>query len=162
MGFTIFFSLMTPITIIVLFLVGISAVITEMFIPGMIVGITGVILMITSIVMAYQGDYSVLGHVLTISSICSAPLLLLLWRKILSKTFSLKTAVNADSSSEMHLNDLIQKEGVAVTNLHPSGIIMVNGKRIDVVTSGEMIERNSRIRITEVSGNRVVVRCVKS
>ena len=153
---------MNTITIIVLFIVGISAVITEMFIPGMIVGITGAILIITSIVMAYQGDYSVLGHVLTISSICSAPLLLLLWRKVLSKTFSLKTAVTADSSSVMHLNDFIQKEGVAVTNLHPSGIVLVNGKRIDVVTSGEMIEKNTRIRITEVSGNRVVVRCVRS
>lgn len=50
------------------------------------------------------------------------------------------------------------KEGVAVTPLRPAGLARIDGKRVDVVATGTFIDRDSRIRVVETSGNRVVVR----
>jgi membrane-bound ClpP family serine protease len=38
---------------------------------------------------------------------------------------------------------------------------LLNGKRYSVVTSGELIERGTAIRVVKVEGSRVVVRSVK-
>jgi membrane-bound serine protease (ClpP class) len=52
-------------------------------------------------------------------------------------------------------------EGEAVSPLRPSGIAHLNGKRYDVVTQGEMIDRGSRVKVIEVSGNRIVVKRIQ-
>ncbi len=50
------------------------------------------------------------------------------------------------------------KEGVSLTPLMPSGIVKVAGKRIDALTEGEFIERNTAVRVVRVEGTRVFVR----
>ena len=40
------------------------------------------------------------------------------------------------------------------------GIAHLNDKRYDVVTRGEMLGKGSRVKVIEVSGNRVVVKKV--
>jgi membrane-bound serine protease (ClpP class) len=52
------------------------------------------------------------------------------------------------------------KEGEAATDLRPAGTVVVDGKRLDVVTAGELIARGSKVKVVKVEGNRVVVRAV--
>jgi membrane-bound serine protease (ClpP class) len=52
------------------------------------------------------------------------------------------------------------KTGVATSTLRPSGIARIDGQRVDVVTSGEMIDPGVAVRVVEVLGNRIVVRAV--
>ena len=151
-----------PFSLIVLFIIGIGAVITEMFIPGMIVGICGIVCMITSIVFAYNTNHNILGHVLISCSIFSIPILLIIWYKIFSKAFSIKESEKGFSSSNHELKELISKEGVTITPLHPSGIVLIDGKRVDVVTYGNMIGKNVKVKVVEVEGNRIVVKTVKA
>jgi membrane-bound serine protease (ClpP class) len=47
---------------------------------------------------------------------------------------------------------------VAQSNLRPSGLALIDGKRIDVVTEGPMIERGTPVKVVAVEGMRVVVR----
>ena len=54
--------------------------------------------------------------------------------------------------------ELLGKEGTSRTPLHPGGIAMIEGRRVDVVTRGEMIPANQQIRVLQVEGNRVVVK----
>ncbi len=49
-------------------------------------------------------------------------------------------------------------EGVAVTDLRPSGTARLDGQRVSVVTEGDYVEAGSRIVILYAEGNRVVVR----
>ena len=56
------------------------------------------------------------------------------------------------------LKGLIGKKGIAVTPLRPSGIVEVNGKKLNVITVGEYIESNARIKIINVEGNKIVVK----
>jgi membrane-bound ClpP family serine protease len=45
-------------------------------------------------------------------------------------------------------------------DLHPSGKVDFEGKSIDVVSEGGFIEKDIRVEVVEVEGNRVVVRPV--
>ena len=54
--------------------------------------------------------------------------------------------------------DLIGKEGFATSPLRPAGTVSIEGKRFDVVTSGEFIEKDSPIIVDSVEGTRIVVK----
>ena len=53
------------------------------------------------------------------------------------------------------------KEGIADTDLHPSGWIRIADKRVFAVSEGEFIEKGSEIIVLSVDGNRIVVRELK-
>jgi membrane-bound serine protease (ClpP class) len=52
---------------------------------------------------------------------------------------------------------LIGETGLAEGPLRPAGIARLGGRRVDVVTRGELIDNGESIQVLEVSGNRVVV-----
>ena len=52
---------------------------------------------------------------------------------------------------------LAGKEGLVESARRPTGIARIDGRRVDVVTRGELIEPGARVRVVEVSGNRVIV-----
>jgi membrane-bound ClpP family serine protease len=54
--------------------------------------------------------------------------------------------------------DLLDRTGVAITQLRPSGAAFINGKRTDVITEGRLIDQGASIRVVAVEGLRVVVR----
>ena len=79
----------------------------------------------------------------------------------LGKQLVLQTATDASSGYvTAQSSDLVGKRGQATTPLRPAGIAEIDGKRIDVVSVGELIERGTSIEVVRVDGNRVVVRAV--
>ena len=58
-------------------------------------------------------------------------------------------------------DDLLSAEGVATTTFELSGIANINGKKVDVISEGEKISKNTRIKVTGVKGKRIVVKPVK-
>ena len=52
---------------------------------------------------------------------------------------------------------LAGREGVVESALRPTGIARIEGRRVDVVTRGELVDVGARVRVIEVSGNRIVV-----
>ncbi len=152
---------MGTVSIIALFVAGMVAVVVEMLIPGMIVGICGALCIITSIVYAYYNDFTTLGHILLALSFFFIPILVLIWYKIFSRTLANSETEKGFTSANKELEKLISVHGISVTTLHPSGIALLNGHRVDVVTDGTMIEKNRKIVVFEVEGNRVVVKLVK-
>jgi hypothetical protein len=53
--------------------------------------------------------------------------------------------------------DLVGREGVAMTDLRPSGTALVGEERVDVVTEGEFITQGSALRVLRSEGYRLVV-----
>ena len=68
------------------------------------------------------------------------------------------TAAAADDA----LGPLQGKRGVTLSPLRPSGFARIEGRKVDVVTRGEMIDEGVEVSVIDVSGNRVVVAQVKS
>lgn len=54
--------------------------------------------------------------------------------------------------------DLIESNGIAMTDLNPNGIAFIDGETFDVVSHGEFIPRGSEIFVTHKELNRLRVR----
>jgi membrane-bound serine protease (ClpP class) len=65
--------------------------------------------------------------------------------------------VPTETASKTHLVD---QYGVSLTPLRPGGMAQIGAERVDVVTSGEPIERGQKLRVISVEGTRVLVRAV--
>ncbi len=150
---------MSQTEIIILFVLGLLAVFAEILLPGMIIGMCGTICVAASIYFAYQADEKALGNILLITSILSIPLFVILWYRMTSRTFAITASEEGFAASE-GFEILLGKEGVSVTPLRPSGIAIVEGRRVDVLTRGEMLPNSTRIKVIEVRGNKIVVKPV--
>jgi len=67
-------------------------------------------------------------------------------------------ATIASMPANLELENLRGKIGRAVSPLRPSGIAEFDGRRIDVITEGMMVEAGQWVKCFEVRANRVVVR----
>lgn len=65
------------------------------------------------------------------------------------------------SSSRDDDDELLGKEGVTVSELRPAGIVLIDGRRTDVVTDGEFVAVEQAVKVVEARGNRVVVRPIQ-
>ena len=52
---------------------------------------------------------------------------------------------------------ILHNEGVTLTDLHPVGAAKISGVHLDVISHGEHITSQTKIIVTEIEGNRVVV-----
>jgi len=66
--------------------------------------------------------------------------------------------VSSDNLAQQ--DSLLEQTGRSHTDLHPSGTVIINGKRVDVVTDGEYISKNQEVKVIAVDGISVVVRKV--
>jgi membrane-bound serine protease (ClpP class) len=53
---------------------------------------------------------------------------------------------------------MLGREGATITALRPAGLAQFDGERVDVVSTGEMIEPGTAIVVHRMDGNRIVVR----
>lgn len=67
------------------------------------------------------------------------------------------TTVNAGYTGATAEQTLLGQRGTTATQLRPSGGALFGEKHVDVITSGEFIDANTPIRVTSVSGNRIIV-----
>jgi membrane-bound serine protease (ClpP class) len=54
-------------------------------------------------------------------------------------------------------DDLLGLEGVALTPLRPSGTVLIEDRRVDVVSVGDFIEKGAHVKVVDTSGSRVMV-----
>lgn len=77
----------------------------------------------------------------------------LLSRLILSKSTDKASGYTSYDSRE----ELLGKEGVALTTLRLSGTVKIGDRRVDVVSDGSFIDPGSRIKVVSVQAGQVIV-----
>ncbi len=156
---------------IVILIGGIILLGVEAFIiPGFgLVGIGGIVLMIYAMftmllpVAPTAADINGALWGLTISIFGGAIALWMMIKKMLKskawQRISLQKTETAASgySGSLGLEDFVGKTGKALSKLRPAGVALIDGKRLDVVTTGDFIEKDSEIKIIRIDGNRIVV-----
>ena len=157
-------------TLIVL-MIGLALIGVEvLLIPGHgFSGILGTILVGASVIMALVGPSPTAGDiagalaVLAASLIVTASVTYAFIRHLPnSGRFSGLILKSSHESTRGYIasplrEDLVGKEGVALTDLRPAGTATVGEERMDVVTQGEYIPSGSRVRIVRSDGYRHVV-----
>lgn len=151
----------------VFFLLGFILVIFEMFNPGFgAPGITGVILLFLGIVTTATSLMDVLIMLVIIMAVLGIALTLVLHSATkgrLSKTLVLSDSLKKELGFEgtEDLKFFLDKEGKAVTVLRPAGTADFDGVKLDVVSEGEFIQKDTKVKIIKVEGRRIVVREIK-
>ena len=153
-------SLLLP---IILQLVGVVVIIAEIILPsGGILSIVALGVFGYSLFIVFNEISMIIGFSFVAADLILIPVLVIVGLKLLArspvtlrKTLSGKEGVSSQSSE---LESYVGTQGNAVTDLRPAGIGIINGKRVDVVTRGEYLEKDSAIIVTAVTGNQIIVR----
>ena len=146
-----------------LFVAGIVFIFSEFFIPGLIVGTLGVILLLVSTVYGWYlfpeyGPFIAMGEFIgLVASIALGMYAIANTRLgnflIMNKTQDASEGWHAPAQDPA----LMGQEGTVYTALRPAGKILVNGDRIDAVSTGTFIDAETTVRVVEVEGSSVVV-----
>ncbi len=143
--------------IIVLQAIGAIAIIAEVMVPSMgLLSISALAAFGGSYYFAYQFDPMAVP-ILLIVNLFSIPITLLLSVKGLSKTkLSLQKELNQEGPCISEY--AVGTEGEAFTDLRPAGKIVIEGKLVDVLSTGDYIVKGDLIKIKSVdnTGIRVV------
>ncbi|MEM9443915.1 MAG: NfeD family protein [Verrucomicrobiota bacterium] len=159
---------------IVLFALGLALIAVEIFVfPGSLVfGLAGVGLIIISLLRAmidsYPGDPVIptmpqLEMPITNLSISMVLSLIAMWlfARILPKT-PMYNALVLSGSTEMPITKSVNmleigNKGTANSYLRPSGTVDFGDGPVDVITEGDFIPSGTKVKITSIKGNKVVV-----
>ncbi len=149
----IFFALL----VIGLFLIGV-----EIFVPGGIVGILGGLALFGAVVAGFAAFPGPGGFIAAACIIMLVGVALVVWIKYFPDTrFGQKMMMSqhlaSAKSADAKLAELVGKKGKSVSELRPAGFATIDGRRIDVVTRGEMISKNEEVEVIKVEGSRVIV-----
>jgi membrane-bound serine protease (ClpP class) len=171
---------------VILFLLGAGCLAIELFVvPGFgVFGISGILMLLASIVMASQtfgnwepnADLYQFGRTLGlfVTAVATVGVLGLLLGRYLPHVplfegalLTPPQAANDEAPWRLpaELDDartsgyaLLGKSGTAITFLRPAGKARIDGRIVDVVSDGPFIPEGSVVDVVQVSGNRVVVR----
>ena len=55
---------------------------------------------------------------------------------------------------------MIGKRGKVLNDLRPSGFALIDNKKVDVVTTGEFIVKDSEVEVIATEGQKIIVRSV--
>ena len=147
---------------IILQLVGVLVIIAEVIIPsGGLLAVIAAALIGYSLFIVFGMSVST-GVFFLAAGVIMLPILVVFGLKMLAKS---PATLNAELSSQdgvtsqsPELEKYLNKEGIATSDLRPSGTAMVDGKRLDVVSRGNYIDKDSEIVVCSVTGNQIIVK----
>ena len=164
---------MTPTSwAITLFILGLFLVSLEAFIPS--AGVLGLVAGAVLIWSIYQGFVAstTCGVSLIVATVIALPALFALFVKWWPLTpLGKRMLIDVPDDPDELLPDgevyrqvqaQIGKRGTAVTDLLPNGRITIEGTGFDAVTEGVLVDAGTPIEVTEIQGNRIVVRPLAS
>ena len=147
-----------------LFIAGFILVGIEMITPGLhapgIIGVGCFVVAIFLVADTFREGAIITLVVLALLAIMLAVILGLLSRGKLKSPIILKEEQNKDKGyiSSQDLNYLLGKQGVAETDLRPSGVGNFDDINFDVLSEGKYIAKGARLVISKVQGSKLIVK----
>lgn len=149
---------------VVLFVLGLALLIIEIIVPSFgILGILGGAALITGVVIAAPNPTS--AFISLIVAVVAAIIIISIfvrtnkgrgvWNKFIlrEKLTTEEGFLSADVKTSY-----VGLEGVTLTPLRPAGTVQIGDERIDVVTAGEFVAVNRRVKVVKAEGTWIVVK----
>jgi membrane-bound serine protease (ClpP class) len=147
--------------ICLIYVVGLTIIIADLFLPGSFLSVIGSGVLLASIILAFYHHEPIFGLSLVFISCILIPLMFLWWLKQISLNASFKLE-DGYIAVDTKLEDLMGQEGITVTVLRPIGIAKIGEKRVDVTSENTMVPQNTRVKVIKVEGNRIVVEPIQN
>ncbi|MDX1421316.1 MAG: NfeD family protein [Rubricoccaceae bacterium] len=150
---------------VVLILVGLALLAIEVYlVPGVnVVGVIGVLSAGVGVIYAFVTGGTLGGLLALVGAVAGAGVLFTyLWRTGAWDRFVLADELRPDrlvSGEEQETRArLLGRTGVALTPLRPTGVVDIDGTRVEVLTEGAFVAAGSRVRIVAMDRRRYFVR----
>ena len=148
---------------IILVLAGLLLMGAEIFVPGGVLGFIGGLALLAAVGMGFIAFGPQRGVMAAMAILVFLGISIVLWMQLVPKTrlgrsLTLSTDTAGYKSAATSLRDMVGKEGIALTPLGPSGLIKIDGKRLDAVAEGKWIDAGAQVRVMHVTGNHITVR----
>lgn len=132
----------------------------EIFLPGLVTGIIGFLCWGAAVILSYRDFGFQTGNLVLGAVLVGLVIGLGCWLRFFPGSRIAGRFISRPTLGGLGVSkpDLLQRTGVAITQLRPSGTAFINGKRVDVVTEGVLIDQGASIKVVAVEGMRVVVR----
>lgn len=149
-------------TVVILLIAGLVLMLLETVLPGMIAGLVGFGCLVAGVVMSYVNHGPRTGNTVLFIVLAVLLVVAVLWIRFfphsrLGQAFVTRRAIGTLGASRP---ELLHQTGTALTILRPSGTALINGRRVDVVTEGALVDRGTAVKVVASEGLRVVVRAV--
>ncbi|HHY76902.1 MAG TPA: serine protease [Clostridiales bacterium] len=150
---------------VLLYVLGIVLLVIEGIVPGFgLPGIAGVICVIISIIMITSNLYDAL--LLIISTIAIFVIIIAGLYKLGYGSKYLKFLIldkeqkreEGYTSSNKDYSSYLGKVGVTETPLRPSGVVIIEGNRVNAQSEGNFISKDSKVIVTHVDGMKIIVK----
>jgi len=148
---------------VILQLAGVIIIIAEIFLPsGGLLSLVAAGLLGYSLFIVFHDISNMAGIYFVLADLVMIPVLVAVGLKTLARSpVTLRETLSSDSgvvSQSPELESYMGREGKSVTDLHPGGTAIIAGERLDVVSRGEYIDKDTNLIVIEVTGNQIIVR----
>lgn len=150
---------------IVLVLLGLTLIAVEVYVvPGLtFVGVGGALAVLGGIVYAFVVSGPMGGLLATLGALAAGgALYYVMWESGAWERFVLEADLRRDADADTREQDArsryLGRTAVAVTPLRPTGIVEIEGERLEVQTEGEFIASGSAVRVVAMDRRRFFVR----
>ena len=148
--------------VITLLAIGAILLMLEIYLPGLVAGILGLLCIIAGVAAGYVEFGPQTGTWLLTGVLAALVLGFGAWLWLFPRTKLGRAFISGGTVGEIRTEkpELVGLSGVAFTQLRPSGTALIQGRRVDVVTEGGLVEKGTALRVVAVEGMRVVVRAM--
>ncbi len=141
---------------------GMVLLFAELFLPGMIAGIAGGVLLLAGVALSFSAGGMIAGVFAVIAAVLFLVFEFWFYAKILPKTkvgkkIFLETAVEGAGADAPGDDSLIGVAGIAITAFAPSGLARVNDRQYDAVSRDGFLEKGDEIVVVARETLRLVV-----
>ncbi|SCG83637.1 membrane-bound serine protease (ClpP class) [Proteiniborus sp. DW1] len=153
---------------VIFFGLGFLLMIIEVFVPGFgVSGILGIIFLIAGVIVTAKTLLEALILIIIILAILGV-LTSILIRSVskgrLPNKIILSTSISKDEGY-IGTNDMqyfLDKVGTTLTVLRPAGTVDFDGVKLDVISEGDFIPKDTLVKVTKVEGRKIVVRQIRN
>jgi len=149
--------------IIVLAIVGFLLMASEIFVPGMVLGLLGGVCLAVAVGVAYAHFGPVAGS-LVFAGLCAFTLIgFIVWmfafpKTVIGRRLMLRKTLPPGEGEKLRPAGAEGQEGEAITPLRPAGAARIRGRKVDVVAESDFIAVGEPVVVVRDEGMRVVVR----
>lgn len=162
---------------LLLFLGGLLLLILEVFvIPGFgATGIAGILMLVAGLLLSRVSPHGGMAEIraalmLLVISFAATLALFLALLRFLPQARWMGAIVLEDRQdhavgfhADRHEGEpLLGKRGRCLSDLRPAGVVEIEGRRLDVISSGNYIARGALVTVIEIKANRIVVELAES
>lgn len=147
--------------IVLLAVIGFLLLAAEVFVPGLVLGLLGMVCLVVAAAVAYGAYGAVTGSLVLVGLALAVGTGFIAWMFAFPHTpigRRIMLGRAAPTGPATVRESLLGREGTAFTALRPAGTALIDGRKHDVVSEGDFIEAGDPLIVVQEEGMRILVR----